>query len=217
MFLDKENTIMESETMPKYSWNISDILYEEDVRKIYESATTREQRVLVSLLWITAARPKEILNLKREDFLISEDIVEVRVETLKLKDTEKFQDKYRTPKFERNPASNMNIYLETIVDWVLDAAPGGFILPRTTRWAELQINKLGEKAIGKKICPYHFRHSVLSWLAKEGYSVPALMHFKGARSIKSVEPYLHAVPYLVKLSGMDRRRIRINEPEKVVE
>ena len=203
--------------MPKYSWDIKDILFEEDVKAIYNLAKSQEQRVFVSELWITAGRPEEILKLKPEDFVISPDELHITLKTLKLRKGGAFDTDTRTLKFNRPRGENLNIYIETIIDWVLKAKPQADIIPYTSRWGELLINRLGEQTIGKKICPYHFRHSVLSWLAKNGASVSELMHFKGARSIQSVQCYLHAVPYLVKLETMDRRRIRTDplNPDKV--
>jgi integrase len=194
--------------MPRYSWKIEEILFEEDVRAIYDLADGPEVRALISLLWLTGARPQEILNLKPENFFISNDQLAITLETLKLGQGKEFKVRERTLKFSRPTGLSVNIYLETIISFLEKIPIGSRVLDYSERWAEIKINKLGEKAINKKICPYHFRHSVFSWMIKNGATVSDVMYFKGARSVASVSPYLHALPYLTKLESMDRRRVR---------
>jgi site-specific recombinase XerD len=192
--------------MPKYSWDIKDMLFEEDIKAIMDKTQNKRERLLISLLWITGARPMELLMLKREDFRVYSEKLEITIQTLKLRKSEKFAVEARTLSFSRPSGLNCNIYIETIIDWISNVLPGQPILTYSKRWAEMSINNLGKAAIGKTISPYHFRHSCFSWMARNGATAEQLKYFKGAKSIKSVEPYLHAVPFIVKLESMRKDR-----------
>ncbi len=47
------------------------------------------------------------------------------------------------------------------------------------------------KKYGIDVPPYFFRHNRMSLLAEKGASVEEIKYFKGAKTIASVEPYLH--------------------------
>jgi len=195
--------------MPKYSWNIEEILFEEDVKAMFHTAKTKREAVLVSLLWLTGGRPDEILSLKPENIDIYTDKVAITIKTLKLKKDGKFKTRERTLVFKRTGGLDTNIYLETIIDYVRTIPPDTRILSYTTRWAELKINKLGEATIKKRISPYHFRHSVFTWFARNGWTIEQIKYWKGAASIASVEPYLHAVPQIVAFENLHRGKTRL--------
>lgn len=194
--------------MPKYSWKIEELIFEEDARKMYDIADTETQRVLISLLWITGARTHEISMLRRQNFELDtvDSVLRITLKTLKLKKKKVFQVDERTLEFERPLGMDLNIYLETIIKFVAKLQPEDKVIPYTDRWIEQQITKLSLRAINKPLCPYHFRHSVMTWLAKNKLSPPELMHFKGARSLRGIMPYLHAMPSVVKLENLRRGR-----------
>lgn len=194
--------------MPRYSWDIKELIFEEDARKMYDIADTEVKRVLISLLWIAGPRTHEITMLQKKDITIDheEEKLNIRIKTLKLKKKADFQIDYRTLSFNRPLGTEANIYLETIIRYVAKLDPDSKIISYTDRWIEQQINKIADKALNKRLCPYHFRHSVLTWLAFNGASVPELMHFKGARSLRGVTPYIHAKPMVIKLENQRRNR-----------
>lgn len=193
--------------MPKYSFKIDELLFEEEVRNMYNRADSEVKRVLLSLLWITGARPTEVIMLKREDIRFNQDKLEITLKTLKLGgDGQKFIVRDRTLVFDRPREIEANIYLETIVDYVKMIPPETRVIKYTTRWAEKVVNRLSEMTLGKKLSPYHFRHSVMTWLARHGASIDQLMYFKGARSYDSVKPYIHAKPTVVQLQNLRRER-----------
>lgn len=193
--------------MPRYSSDISVILYEEDVSKMFARAKSPKEAYLVAIFWITGARPSEALELKKEDFRLEEGTLKIRLVTKKLGETNDFILRERTLEFERPDGYGSNPYLECIIHYVNASADTGFILPYTTRWAEKTINRLGMECLEKLISPYHFRHSVLSHHASKGMNTIDLMAFKGAKSIGSVAPYLHAKPFTVKAKDLERGRL----------
>ena len=189
--------------MPRYSWDIKDLVFEEDVRKMYDLVDNRKEAVLLSILWIGGPRPAEIKELKKENFLISENQLSITIATKKLGKDGKFKVKDRTLDFPRKLGVESNLYLETIIQWVQSLSPDTFVLDYTTKWQEDTINDLGTRAIGKRLCPYHLRHSVMTWLARNGATVEQIAHFKGG-TVASALQYLHAVPYVVKLENLRR-------------
>lgn len=194
--------------MPRYTEDISEILYEEDIRAMYDRAKSPAEAFLVSILWTTGARPSEILQLTKGDFTYLNDVLHIKLKTMKLGQGKDFKVKERTLSFERPMGLEANRYLEMIVRYVSAASSEGYVLQYTTRWCEKVTNRLGMETLGKKLTPYHFRHSVLSWLAAKDYSTAELMHFKGAKSVNSVSPYLHAKPFLLQAKHLQRGRIQ---------
>ena len=193
--------------MPRYNSDISEILYEEDVSKMLARARSPKEAYLIAILWITGARPSEALELKKNSFRLEDGTLKIYLFTKKLGKTNDFIIRERTLDFERPDGYGANQYIEQIIAFVNGSADEGFILPYTTRWAEKVINRLGMEALNKLISPYHFRHSVLSHHASKGMNTVDLMAFKGAKSIGSVAPYLHAKPFTVKAKDLERARL----------
>lgn len=194
--------------MPRYSWDIKELIFEEDASKMYDAADSEVKRVLISILWIAGPRTHELTMLQKKDITVDheKEKLNIRFKTLKLKKKKTFGIEYRTLSFDRKLGTEANIYLETIIRYVAKLDPDSRVISYTDRWVEQQVNKIGEKALGKKLCPYHFRHSVLTWLAYNGAGLPELMGFKGAASIRGVLSYIHARPMVVKLENQRRNR-----------
>jgi integrase len=192
--------------MPKYGWKIENLLFEEDVRAMYNLAAREKEAVLISLLWITGARPSELAEVKKENVQYGDGKVNITLATKKLGEGGDFKIRNRTLSFVRAAGLDTNIYLETIVKYVIALPPESLLLPHTTRWQENTINRLGQKAIGQKVSPYHFRHSCLTWMASNGATIDELMSFKGALSVLSISMYMKAKPFVVTLSTQRRNR-----------
>lgn len=182
--------------MPRYAHDITDVLIEADVRKIYEAAQDRKVQALVSLFWITGARPAEILELTTDNVKVEPEFVSFTLPTKKLQaDGTSFVMKSRQLRVVRPNGLQMNIYLETIASYLERLRPGDPLFDYTRSWMLKTINKLGMKALSKQISPYHFRHSAMTREAAAGRTLDQLKHYKGAKTLKSVEPYVHARPY----------------------
>lgn len=193
--------------MPRYKFNIKHILFDEDVEAMFKKASTPKERISITLLWLTGARPSEAIEIKKQDVEILEDRVRITIPTLKLGSNEKFRIEKRTLEFERGD----NKFLNYLISYVLNLKnPTDRLIPYTIRWLEMKINQIGKQAIDKEISPYHFRHSVMTWLARKGATIDQLMYFKGARSLKSISPYIHAIPTLIKLENLRRSRNNIS-------
>jgi site-specific recombinase XerD len=191
--------------MPKYNTPIDYTIYEKEVSALYNAGTTLQQRLLVSLCWITGARTSELIDIKKEDILFNDDFVIITIRTLKLGDREtgKFKIRQRGLRFTR-PKNPKNIYLETIIKFSERLEERDTLLKYKQRWCIKTLHKLGQKAIGKDISVYHFRHSICTQLAMNGASIPEIMYFKGAISLNGVTPYIHAKPMIFKLEQFNR-------------
>ena len=199
--------------MPRYTTDVSDtLLYEEDVRGMFNQAKTEMERAFISILWLTGARPSEILMLTKERIKIDHNKITILMPTLKLGGTKSFTVKDRTLEITRDSVRQdiegrgKFAYQEAIVQYVNKLVQNSKIFPRTVRWAEKLINKLSLKVVGKILSPYHFRHSFFVWFARGGASLDDLMNWKGALSVQSVSPYLRAKPRQFDPKNLKRSR-----------
>lgn len=193
--------------MPKYKTPIDYCIYENEVSKVYNAGTSLQQRLLVSLCWITGARTSELLDIKKEDVAYNDKLVAINIRTLKLGNDSKgkFKIRQRTLKFTR-PQNPKNIYLETIIKFTERLGEGQRLIKYKNSWCKTTLNKLSKYAIGKPISVYHFRHSICTQLAMNGASIPEIMYFKGATSLNGVTPYIHAKPMMFKLEQFNREK-----------
>lgn len=194
--------------MPKYAWDIKNILYEEDVRAMYKQGRDGYERLAVSLLWTTGGRTSELTQISKEDVIYNDSNVAIILKTLKLGRSKGFAIDKREIQFKRPRGIDANIYLETVINHSKLAHQGDLILPYTARWVSLVTNRLGMATLGKPVAPYHFRHSVLSHMAASGATIDQLKHFKGAKDIQSIAMYLHARPFMVEMELQRRERKR---------
>jgi integrase len=126
------------------------------------------------------------------------DILIIEFQTLKThSDNQRFSLKTRKLSFVR-PKERPSIYIECVLEHLNRLKFGERLIPFTKRWAEKRISKLGIQVLDKPISPYHFRHSAITRESSLNHSTPQLMHFKGAKSARSVESYEHARPYDVQ-------------------
>lgn len=201
--------------MGRYGHDIKDLVFEEDVRLMLNKCKNDRERLLLSFLWTTGARPAEINQLVKEDVSVYEATIAIKLKTLKLGRSKTFQIEHRTLEFERPKGLDEIVWLEIIAAKAMEAQPRAVLLPLTTRWIRKVINRLGTEAIQKPLSPYHLRHSVLSYKAASGYTTDQLMHMKGAKSVESVSPYLHARPFVIKLRN--ERTFRQEEKKGTIE
>jgi integrase len=187
--------------MGRYGHDIRDLIFEEDVRLMLAKCKNDRERLLLSFLWTTGARPAEINQIKKEDISVYENTLSIKLKTLKLGRAKGFTIENRTLEFERPTGLSEIAWLEIIARKAIAAQAEQVLLPFTTRWISKVINRLGMEAIQKPISPYHLRHSVLSYKAASGYTIDQLMHMKGAKSVESISTYLQARPFYINMKN----------------
>lgn len=187
--------------MPRYKTPIDQLLREEDVSSMLSFATEqkwKQDALLICMCWKTGARTHEISELKKEDFKIFNDKLQIRLHTEKKGESNSFILRERTLEFARPRGVELDLYVENIVQHVEELAPGQPFFDFGDRWMQKRLNIIGLKVLGREVCVYHFRHSAMTREAGKGHGTPDLMHFKGAKNPRSVDGYLHATPYVVK-------------------
>jgi len=176
--------------MPKYKADIEYIIRWEDFKKLWNTATTRQDRCLITLFWVTGGRPTEVLNLKKKDIKINEGSLEIIIDTAKLGKKGKFIVRKRSLRIH---CDTELLHLKVLYRYLENLKADDSLLFNISRQTMNNIIKrLGYDALNKNICPYNFRHSRMTLLAEKGIGREELMRFKGARTIQSVTPYDHA-------------------------
>jgi len=179
--------------MPKYNIDVSDYITYEEALAILNNGEDEIERVLVSVTWLTGARPTEIISLKKKDILLTETKIEFIMRNLKRGKSDQFDMVNRKLKRERPIGVNIDIFIETIAKYIRKLPEEESLLfPYTKRWAEGKITKLCKKTLGKEKSMYHFRHGCHVWLNRHGFTLTDLQYWKGAKDVRSVLKYLHA-------------------------
>ena len=170
--------------MPRYKKDMDILINQHDVLKMFERAACGEHIICISLLYITGARPSEIIELKKRDFEIRENDLLITLITKKLRKPMKriipFDIK-ETPFVEK-----------IIIPYILSLEDDDELLFsfHTTR----RIEQIIEDTSEGRFCPYNFRKNRLSRLGMSGASAHELMYFKGAIGLRSISPYLYRNP-----------------------
>jgi len=167
--------------MPKYSKNINLMVTAEMSQVMVDKAATPRDKFLVAIMDFSGARPDELTRLKKNDINLREDgCLEIKLHTDKLGNKNEFLIKERilTMRPEMHFFETIKSYWATSnVETLLDL---------TVR----RIEQIVEQLSDGKLCPYNFRHSRLTKLARTGATLDQLMYWKGANDPRSVGAYL---------------------------
>jgi integrase len=183
--------------MPRYKKDINQILEKPDFELLLTKAANLRDRALLAFLYLTGARPTEIVEVKKKDVYentADPDAVYIRVKTAKLgkKAIREFTITERILVFPKTTA-----YLNLVADYAATLpTPDNLLFP----FSPTRIRQLVYQMSENKYCPYHFRHSRLTKLSRAGATTDELMYWKGALEIKSVSAYLKAKPIGRKLT-----------------
>jgi integrase len=197
--------------MPIYTESIRKIIYVEDVDKMWQSAKYESERVVLSILWISGARPAEVLNLKRKNvnWGIDEngrDFFEIKLETKKLAKAVGFVVDERILTTSRPLGNDANIYVETLIRWCMKLDPEDYVMVNRSRMSLNRLMHRLSKCIGHVWSAYHFRHSVFTHMARNHASLSDLMHWKGAAHPSSVMRYIQATPAYIQIETQNRSK-----------
>lgn len=177
--------------MPNYTKaDVTYIIRPSAFEKMYRLAPSRRDRNWVLMLYLTGARPSELLKLTKEDVIIGEDFIRFKLVTKKLgyKKGTFFVEK-RNLKLN---IKNEHRYRLTLRAYLNMFRPEQHIFNFSDRTGSNIVERLSMRTLGVHLCPYNFRHSRLTILAEKGASREQLKAFKGARSDSSINQYIHA-------------------------
>lgn len=166
--------------MPRYKKEINRLIEPLDVQKMLERCKNEEQKVLIILLYLTGARPIEIISLRKKDFLFLGNELHIRLATAKGGIERTLPFALETPFLD---------ILLSYLNGISDPERSVFSFRTTTRIKQI----VNEVSLGE-LCPYNFRHSRLSKLAMMGATFHELMYWKGAKDTRSVSDYLYRNP-----------------------
>ena len=211
--------------MPKYSRaNIRHTVRDEEFRKIMKHIIRPRERLFLSLIYCTGARPSEVAGdperkkkgMTYEDIQFDFDKGEIifSVPVSKIEEGH-YAIERRTLSLEFDPEKPdypIRVLIQSLNDMIekeqykqdtknIDPHTQIFDFCRKTGY---NIVRRAGNIIGINICPYNFRHSRLTQLSEQGAGIETLMYFKGSRDIKSISNYLHAREIKYKLGGKDR-------------
>jgi integrase len=184
--------------MPKYSSDIDFIIDEDSFLKMFNTATRYDEKSWITILWITGARPAEVLEMQKKHVIFHPEFsrngidlvkVEFVLSTKKLGNKGKFTVRTRKLIFTLKTTNKYLIILKKHLNRLKDDHN---IFNFSRRTGYNIIDRLGQDALGVNLCPYNFRHSRLTLMAEKGATEGELMRIKGARSRASVKPYIHA-------------------------
>jgi integrase len=177
--------------MPKYKKETNRLVELEEAQQIVGNCHLPSHKVCVALLYISGARPAELVELKKKSFRVVGSDVHITMPTKK-------KGYERVLPFDIEETS----FLKDLILPYIEAlpSPDSWILPFRTPTRIKQIIYMASKG---QLCPYNFRHNRLSQLGLIGASLQELMNFKGARDPDSVMPYLYRNP--AALEGIKRK------------
>ena len=159
-----------------------------------------EGRALMITLYYTGARPVEILNMKAKQIYRKKSYVAIELQAVK-------RGKNRTMliPFRSRLIKQLYKYAATIFNdmFLFHHYKSKTRKQYYNKQGDLikyldisdklryHVKKWTKTIIPDSITPYFFRHNRFSKLAEQGLTPQDIQFYKGSKSVKSVEPYLH--------------------------
>jgi integrase len=173
--------------LPLYKKDFKRLIEFPEVDQMIQKTKNPEHKVLLALLYLTGARPAELLELKKRNFLIVGSDLRMILPTKKRKKAGAVNDRLLPVDIEETP-----FVKSLIMPWVesLPSQDSDVLSIRTTTRIQQIVYALSDN----QLCPYTFRHNRLSQLAMGGATVDELRQWKGASNIASITPYLLMSP-----------------------
>jgi len=172
-----------------------DILTKEEFTKILKVINhnyIKQARVLFILLYYSGRRPSEIVELKAGNFKKERSYLILSIPTKKKGVGSVLYFKMKDPHIQE-VWDYVSIYPdEFYVFWKFKSRTKkktGY--PDVSTKVRYWVRKWSKEALGTEITPYFFRHNRLSELSMKGATPQQLKFWKGAKTLASVEPYLH--------------------------
>lgn len=164
----------------------------------------KEGQALLCTLYLTGARPNEVLQLKAEDITKEASYIIIHIKGSK-------RGLPRPLYFQ-----NTNKYARIIYNYAIGIMPEAYLYyhyksqhtktvrtkqknglytikeyTETTTRIRYYIKKWFENVLPDSIPPYFLRHNRISKLALNGATDRELQQFKGSKTITSIQPYIH--------------------------
>lgn len=149
----------------------------ENIDNFLEKCKTKQQKGLLLCLFLTGARPSELIGLKGEDVWRERDKIFVRLKTKK------------GGRMRIFPLPLRNKYAKMFWDYVNNLLPVQKLFWKFK--TDAYVRQFIYKITDNQYTPYFFRHNRFTLMSLKGASPELIKYLKGATTLKSVEPYLH--------------------------
>lgn len=166
--------------IPKKEKRLPEVLTKDEVSKLIKSAETRKSRLILSLLYSSGLRVSELVNLKPNDIIFSENIGWVRGGK---------GSKDRMFTLSQNLSLELKEYLDKKEKTKYVFSDDS---PLTTRNIQKIVKNLRNKTdINKKITPHTLRHSFATHLLEAGTDIRMIQALLGHASLNTTQLYTH--------------------------
>ena len=143
---------------------------------------TLRDKIALLLLFLTGARPSEIVELKAGDVYKQGHFCIVHITTKKGGRT---RDIYLPRHGKGRIPFYTNLLLDLIDEHYVDE------MKLLWGWKPYTVRDRIYSITNGELAPYFFRHNFMSLNSKLGRTLQELKYLKGAKTIASVEPYVH--------------------------
>lgn len=164
---------------PKKNQTIPDILTIEEIKKIIENTSNVKHKLIIKLLYGTGLRVSEIVNLKKEDINLKEDLIKVKLSKGK---KDRFVKIPLSIKDELQSYSKLNNS-----KYLFPSNRGGKLAKDTIQ--KIVSNSAKKAKIKKRVYPHLLRHSFATHLLENGTDLRIIQKLLGHSSIKTTQIY----------------------------
>lgn len=173
-------------TRPHYLKDINHIITKQEAIEMVSKAKNSRDRFIIAMLYLTGCRPIELVKTKAKDIMFPGDgRVVIRLSTAKLGQRKGFYLKERV--LDINESST---FVDILKSYTQGLTADAFLVPISC----VRIRAIVYELSNNQFCPYHFRHSRLTNLARMGWGIDQLMYWKGSSDSGSVSAYLAGKP-----------------------
>ena len=159
--------------IPRKDQKIPEVLTEKEVKELIDAAVKERDKLLVMMFAYTGARLSEVANLTWEN-------IDFKEKTIKI---------YGKGRKERILPLHPELYEKLLLYKKSSKSEKVFeIAPRTI---EAIIEKLSEKALGKRIHPHQLRHTFATTLLKRGVDLRTIQELLGHAKLDTTQIYMH--------------------------
>jgi len=176
-----EKVLKEKVKLPSIKRNktLPDILTIEEIKKIIKNTANIKHKLIIKLIYGTGLRVSEIVNLKKENVNIEEELIKIKL------------SKGKKDRFVKIPCSikeELNNYMKLeIGEYLFESNRGGKLTKATI---QAIIKNAGKKArIKKRVYPHLLRHSFATHLLEQGTDLRIIQKLLGHSSIKTTQIY----------------------------
>lgn len=178
--------------------SVIDTISKEQVKQALENVTgrfTREGKALLIILYLTGARPNEVLNLRSKDITKLDSYVVIKMPGSKGGKTRPIYLHYKNNLVKIVYKYSMGVFPEMYLFYNYRSNCKTYVKGKEYTYIAHNLGyhfkKWFKGVVDDSIPPYFLRHNRFSKMAERDVSMQQIQGIKGAKTIASVEPYVH--------------------------